>query len=61
LQQFGGKTGGGNSGYGEDNTPQNRGLDATFYGGGGGGGAFSSNHAHSLGGNGSSGIVIINY
>jgi uncharacterized repeat protein (TIGR02543 family) len=61
LQQYGGDTGGGNSGYGEDNTPENRGSDATFYGGGGGGGAFSSNHTHSLGGNGSAGIVIIRY
>ena len=61
LQQYGGNTGGGDSGYGNDNTPQNMGSDATFYGGGGGGGAFSSNHTYSLGGNGSSGIVIIRY
>jgi len=61
LLQNGGDTGGGNSGYGEDNTPQNRGSNATFYGGGGGGGAFSSNHTYSLGGNGHSGIIIINY
>ena len=49
LQQLGGDTGGGNSGYGDDNTPENRGSDATFYGGGGGGGAFSSEHTYSLG------------
>ncbi len=61
LQQFGGYDGGGNSGYGVNNTLQNRGQNATFYGAGGGGGAFSSNHTYSLGGNGKSGIVILHY
>lgn len=49
--------GGGRGGYGDNNTKENKGSDATSYGSGGGGGAFCSKHTYSTGGNGMQGIV----
>lgn len=55
----GGDTNGGSGGYGNDNTAENTGTHATFYGAGGGGGAFSSEHTYSNGGAGGKGIIIV--
>ena len=63
-QQYGGNTGGGDSGFGISDTADNEGKDATFYGGGGGGAACPSSDDYIntvVGGNGYQGIVIIQY
>lgn len=59
FPNYGGKNnaGGGRGGYGDNNTKENKGSDATSYGSGGGGGAFCSNHTYSSGGKGMQGIV----
>lgn len=59
YQSLGGQTGGGNGGYGTDNTVLNDGCWATFYGGGGGGGGFSSNHVYGNGGDGENGFSAV--